>query len=831
MAGRAMTALLLCGVLVALAGWGAATWAVMRHHAPTSRFRQVATASLLLGSTLAVDVVRSLSPGIGATALIAMHVAAMGGCLGLIWRRSEARLELVLDAAAVALGIAMLIQIGMPSTGTVTDAPLGSVDVVGYTVALWQAQVLLQLDGDSVRPRLRGLRVLLGAIAGLRVAGWVCFGAESGAAVHSAGTIAVVLVALAHLGGGGLLLALGRTGPIRLTFHRGDQHHVPASYLVTGIALVVATAGALLFPQLLGPTVLTIGCGGASALVLRQMLTHARLRQEMAESLARERYLASLLADSGDIIMIANRSGVLSYVGPSAERVLGPGVAVAGRQVWTAMALPRRAFSAALTRLDAGSGTELLEGRREHIVLEAAMSLRGAEVLVSVRDVTERDRLRQRLHYLAYHDPLTGLVNRSRVLSRISAMLGRSELCAVLFIDLDRFKQVNDNSGHAVGDQVLQEVSRRLAELVRSGDLIGRLGGDEFVAVLSVGPEEAQGVATRIGEAISRPFEVGGREYQLGVSIGIAIGISGLLAEDLLRRADLAMYAAKRHRGSWVVYEAGLGRAALAQANIDVAVSKALRDKDMDVFLQPLVDLGSGRVVTVEALLRWRNDAGEISSPAEMLDFARRSGRMSEVTSWVLERSAEILARSPSNVAVAVNMPPEMLLARGISRHLTTLLAVHGVSAARLEIEVTEDQLLEQAARSSTILQRLRDLGMPVMIDDFGTGFSSLGYLLDLPIDGLKIDQRFTKVLPHSASARSIVGGLVGIAARLNLRVVAEGVESAEQHEWARRLGVHVGQGYWYARPESAAGLGDLTDLRSWSSSSAGAAWAPSAMV
>ncbi len=696
----------------------------------------------------------------------------------------------------------------------------GLVDLGAWSIVAAQTILITNVLGQGRTPR-GGLAITLWAYSLLRVGGWIALGLGGLIPGHRAAPWTPYLFAAAYafLGAGLALAADSSSRSVR--WHREQMIVWPV--LFNGLAAAVITFSAVHDPSSVRAESIVLLTLGVATLMVRQFMALSGIRRITEHAEQQRQYFESLLTDSTDVVMIAQRDGVLSYVSPAAQRILGDDAVRPGHEVWTLLNLPERAFADVLHRLDAGSATEMLEGRRSRKVLEAAFSLRGFEVLLSVRDVTERDRLRQRLHYLAYHDTLTGLPNRSRVLSRISAMLSRTELVAVLFVDLDRFKQVNDSSGHAVGDQVLQEVARRLAELVRDSDLIGRLGGDEFVAVLSAGEEEAKHVAARIHEQMLVPFEVGGRQFQLGVSIGIGCGIAGLTAEDVLRRADLAMYSAKQRRGSWVVYESSLGRAALAQANLDVSVSRALREKDMDIYLQPLVELSSGRVCTTEVLLRWRDEQGNWCTPAELLDFARRSGRMSEVTSWVLQRSIEEMARTSPSVAFAVNVPQGALLSPVVPRHMMALLTQYGVPPTRLELEVTEDQLMEEVDTTVQVIHSLRGHGMQILIDDFGTGYSSLGYLVDLPIDGLKIDRRFTEALPHSKSARSIVAGLVSVAKRLDLRVVAEGIENEEQHIWARDLGVHYGQGYWYARPESAGSLRDISDLSSWATSEAAA--------
>ncbi|MFZ0158901.1 MAG: EAL domain-containing protein [Kineosporiaceae bacterium] len=772
--------------------------------------------------TVTGDVLRA--SGFGSSPELLITCTVLGVFAGLVYLSVmfEDWIESALDSGMVAgclvlIGFETLLIIHPVNPGLAVRA-----DVLALLACVWSSYVVGRVMATTTRGR--ALQVLFLGFPGLRLLAWLVLLADSGLDLRTTPWLAggLMTASYASMGLFGVLLARGANPLPRVRAAQRRSTAVP--YLLCALALVITLIGLALEQRFDRPVVYLIAGICTLSLIGRQLVTLRGLRRVTDRALARESHYRSLLTDSTDVIMICSSDGRLEYVSPAADHVLGPGLAVEGSQIWTALSVSREAFAAAVAQLEHDAGSVLVEGRRGHVVLEAALSRRGSGLLASVRNVTERDRLRQRLHFLAYHDPLTGLVNRSRVLARISAMLGRGEPCAVLFVDLDRFKQVNDNSGHGIGDQVLQQVARRLAGLIRDGDLIGRLGGDEFVAVLGAGQASAEAVAGRLCEVLAVPFEVDGRVYQLGASVGIALAAPGLLPDELLRRADLAMYEAKRRRSSWVVYESVLARAALAQANSDVAVSRALRDKTMDLHLQPLVDLASGTVVTVEALLRWIDDDGQVRSPAEMLDFARRSGRMAEVTAWVLERGVDVLSRSPQRVSVAVNMPPEILLAPALPSHLLGLLAQHAVAPSRLELEVTEDQLLEQAASSGTAVQTLRDLGMPVMIDDFGTGFSSLGYLVDLPIDGLKIDQRFTMALPHSEAARSIVGGLVGIARQLGLRVVAEGIETEAQHEWACRLGVHLGQGFWYARPESASALADIGDLGSWASSRLAAA-------
>lgn len=773
---------------------------------------------LLLATIVLGDALRLLVAAPFGTTTMAAAASLVVGMLALSHTVLTNWFEVVLDAAMIA-GCSLLITFGALVL-VVPDALADPVatDLIAVLVTGWSIYVVWAMC-DAL-PELQSVPRLVAFMgcAVLHWLGWVVVALDSSTPLRLASWLPALAFTASYLAGGVFTLLLARAAqPVSIGTPRPRSTFLP--YVLSGATLIAIVPGLVVEPRFNRPLVYLVGSLCLAALITRQVLTLRGLGQITEHLRVRERYYRSLLADSTDVIMISSLDGRLNYVSPAADHVLGHGAAVEGDPVWTAMAVTEEAFRAAVVRLQSEGGSVLVEGRRGHLTLEAALSLREHEVLTSVRDVTERDRLRQRLHFLAYHDPLTGLVNRSRVLSRIAAMIGADEPCAVLFVDLDRFKQVNDTSGHTVGDQVLKQVAERLRRQMCDSDLVGRLGGDEFVAVLAGGREVAEHVAEALARSMTEPFDIEGRIYQLGASIGIALGTAGLLPDELIRQADLAMYDAKRRRRPWVRYEPQLARAALTRATTDVAVSKALRDRSLELYLQPLVALPGDRVETAEALLRWVDDTGTVCPPAQILDFARRTGQMAEITTWVLERAVDALAASAPHVAIAVNIPPEVLVSPGLPAQLGDLLARRGVAPSRMELEVTEDQLLEQAAASDSALRALRAMGMPVIIDDFGTGFSSLGYLVDLPIDGLKIDQRFTRVLPHSEAARSIVGGLVGIAGQLGLRVVAEGIENAEQHEWVCRLGVHLGQGFYYARPEPVDSLADIGQLGSWATS------------
>ena len=429
----------------------------------------------------------------------------------------------------------------------------------------------------------------------------------------------------------------------------------------------------------------------------------------------------------------------------------------------------------------------------------------------------------RRNDYLARHDVLTALPNRAFLLEQLQDALDRQPTVAVLLVDLDRFKEINDTLGHETGDGLLQQVGHRIAGQLAAGGLAGsstvaRLGGDEFAVLLRGVGDTAPEVAGRLLDALHHPFEVGGVELAVEASIGLAWAPDhGDEAGTLLRRADVAMYDAKEHRGTWAVYDpssdvSGLGRIILLNE-----LRQALEEDQLVLHYQPKEELSDGSVRSVEALVRWQHPERGVVPPSEFLPLVEQTGLVSALTTRVLDEAVRQLRRwsdEGRDLAVSVNLSARNLLDRGLPGLVAERLAAHGVDPRRLEVEVTETNAMTDPARASEVLRRLAALGVSVSVDDYGTGYSSLSYLRSLPVDTLKIDRSFVTPMLTDEGSSVIVRSTIELAHNLGLRVVAEGVEDEATREALAMLGCHQAQGYYLTRPLPAADLGDLLDRR-----------------
>jgi diguanylate cyclase (GGDEF)-like protein/PAS domain S-box-containing protein len=433
-------------------------------------------------------------------------------------------------------------------------------------------------------------------------------------------------------------------------------------------------------------------------------------------------------------------------------------------------------------------------------------------------DITERKELEQRLAWDAAHDPLTGLVNRTQLLEALHAELARAgrsaTTVAVLYLDLDRFKLVNDTFGHAAGDELLVEVARRLQSAVRTDDLVARSGGDEFVVVCAGvrTQAEVQQVTERLHRLWAEPFTVRHQPVYLSVSIGVAIADPLSTPGGLLRDADIALYRAKEEgRGRTVVFDETLRERVAAVLAVESDLHRGLAAGELVLHYQPIVELPRGRPVGIEGLLRWRHPTRGLLTPDAFLEAAESSGLIVEIGRRVLAEACRTAgAGGPlgdRDLFVSVNLSPPELLRPDLLGELRRLLAEHRVPAGRLCLEITEHALVDQGETTRELLARVRDLGVRVAIDDFGTGYSSLSYLRHLPVDVVKIDRTFVTDVHETDTSATIVGGVARLAAGLGLEVVAEGVEEEAQAAALAAVGVRWAQGWLFARP------GPLADI------------------
>ena len=429
--------------------------------------------------------------------------------------------------------------------------------------------------------------------------------------------------------------------------------------------------------------------------------------------------------------------------------------------------------------------------------------------LVAVVDVTERRKAEARIAYMAHHDALTGLPNREAYQQRMQSLLelrGDSYV-AVLCVDLDLFKNVNDAFGHPIGDRLLQMVAERLRQQTSGRNLAVRLGGDEFVIVLAqiASPNEASDVATALIERLSVPYTIDGLDVVIGASIGIALSPSdGGTADELLRNADMALDRAKDSGGNCHhFFEPEMDRLAQRRRDLEIDLRRAFACGQFELHYQPLIGLAEGRIAGFEALLRWRHPERGMISPAEFVPVAEDIGLIVGIGEWVLRQACAEAASWPEHIKVAVNLSPVQFRSRHLVQAVISALAQSGLPASRLELEITETVFLAETEANLATLHQLRDLGVRISMDDFGTGYSSLSYLRSFPFDKIKIDRSFVQDLAHRPDCLAIVRAISGLGRSLNITTTAEGVESAEQLDWLRAEGCNEGQGFLFspARP------------------------------
>jgi diguanylate cyclase (GGDEF)-like protein/PAS domain S-box-containing protein len=441
-----------------------------------------------------------------------------------------------------------------------------------------------------------------------------------------------------------------------------------------------------------------------------------------------------------------------------------------------------------------------------------------------LHDISERKAFEHRLAHQATHDPLTGLPNRTLLLDRLEGALARARRhqrrVAVLFLDLDHFKVVNDSLGHGLGDRLLMAIAERLTVALRPGDTVARFGGDEFVILCEDLQDDAEAIviAERVDQALSHPFAIDQTEVFVGVSIGIAMPDGDdAEAETLIRDADAAMYRAKdRGRARWELFDNAMRASAVDRLDIENALRRALERRELRVFYQPIIDLRTGAVDGVEALLRWEHPERGLLPPLDFITVAEETGLIVPIGSWVLDQACRQVQRwqsvSPGSapLRVSVNISGRQLGHPRLVEDVAAILDDTGINPAHVELEITESVLMDDVEMSSETLGRLHTLGVKLAVDDFGTGYSSLSYLRRFPVDLLKVDRSFVDGLGEDPSDSAIVTAIITLAHALGLSAVAEGVESPLQLAELRRLGCDRAQGYFMARPAGGHEVGEI---------------------
>ena len=441
----------------------------------------------------------------------------------------------------------------------------------------------------------------------------------------------------------------------------------------------------------------------------------------------------------------------------------------------------------------------------------------GGGTVVLLEDITERRSAEARISHLARYDALTALPNRLNFRDEIGRLLAVSRnadrLSALLFVDLDQFKQVNDTLGHPCGDELLCAVAERLRGMLRPEDFVARFGGDEFVVFQQdiESHEDAAGLARRIVDRLSERYKIDNHLVEIGASVGIAMTSPGVTADTLLKNADMALYRAKADgRGTFCFFRDEMAQIVEARRNMELDLRKALANEEFELFYQPLVNLKSGRISTCEALLRWNHPLRGTVSPIDIIPVAEDMGLIIDLGRWILRKACMECMKWPEGVSVAVNFSPQQFHQRDVLSEVRYALEVSGLPAHRLEIEITESSLLRNTQLTHDVLSQLSAIGVRISLDDFGTGYSSLSYLHNFPLQKVKIDRSFLEGIDTDRPL-TLLRGVARLSADLGMSVVVEGIETNEQLELINADGtVNEGQGYLFSRPVPAARVRQL---------------------
>ena len=576
---------------------------------------------------------------------------------------------------------------------------------------------------------------------------------------------------------------------------------------------------------------------------IRYAVAHGQTLEILRES---ERRFRSVVETANDAIILMDNCGEIISWNQSAKSIFGYSEAEILRQPISVL-FPAL-YSQHLSQIDGcdplitsgllrpGSRATELKGMTQNgsefpleISLSSWQTAEGIFYSGIVRDVTERKSLEDQLTHQALHDPLTKLANRVLFRDRVEHAIMRAKRkrapVAVLFLDLDNFKAVNDSLGHAAGDALLVSVTQRLQTCLRSSDTPARLGGDEF-AILVEDIDHTDGavmIAERIRSVLAAPFSINGTDVFVGTSIGIATTLDALESpEELLRNADVAMYMSKSHgKNRYTVFESEMRDALLKRVQLEADIRSAIDRKEFEVFYQPIVDLQSEHIMGMEALVRWNHPEHGLIAPMEFIPVAEDTGLIVPLGTWILEEAC-LRAREwqteyeyGKNLSITVNIAGRQFQEEGLSQTIKTALSKSGLPAESLILEITESTMLVNTEATLKRLTELKGLGIRLAIDDFGTGYSSLSYLQRFPVDILKIDKSFIDKIGQGKEGAAVARAIITMSDTLHLKTIAEGIETLGQQTELQNLGCELGQGFHFAKPLQARDMDEFLRLSS----------------
>jgi len=726
--------------------------------------------------------------GIWATHFIAMLAYDPGNGAGYSIRVTV--LSLIFAIAITAVGFSVALSGAARSRAAVGGAIIG----IGVAAMHYTGMMALELPAHIVwSPGIVAASVIFGSLFGA-FALVVAAGPDS----LGRGAAAALLLTLAIV-----------------------SHHFTAMGAVTLVADPTLVSDGLL----MSTTMLSFLVAATAFIILGISLAAAAMDRRAKGAIRRQKVLLDTALEnmSHGLCMFDAEGRILLYNQRYSEMMGRSGLSLKGRSLLEVVrdqkainlwdGDPDQFFAEVTAAARAGASVTKIVARQGRSIRVVDQPMKGGGWIATFEDITEWQQAQEQIFHMARHDALTNLPNRTlfrEQLEQALRLVKRSDQLAVLCLDLDHFKDINDSLGHPVGDALLKEVARRLGECIGENDTVARLGGDEFAIVQFCNDCDATAVAalaSHVVESIAAPYDIGDHQLVIGVSVGISLAPEdGKNPDELLKNADLALYRAKADgRGTYRFFEAGMDARAQARRLLELDLRLALRRDEFEVHYQPIRVVATDEVVVFEALVRWNHSQRGMIAPANFIPLTEETGLIVQLGDWVLRRACMDAAGWSRKVGVAVNLSPVQFKNQNLVSSVTAALHLSGLPAHRLELEITESVLLQNSEGTLAILHEFRAMGVKISLDDFGTGYSSLSYLRSFPFDKIKIDRSFVSELATRNDSMAIIRAVTGLGKSLGIATTAEGVETSAQLELLRQEGCTQAQGYLFSKPRPAA--------------------------